>query len=141
MFPPVGSTSLIPFYLYPIGFSPTHQPPPLHMVQSRQLIEPTPLEWDWLIEHEDRKKEAQADASMHDPQPFQVDRRVLKDVVWEKMGAPVGRIKFLSSGQSISIPPRSIIIDDPSGTFHKVRTPRSYSYDFIDFNFNPNRRI
>lgn len=60
------------------------------------------IEWDWDIEHADRKSEAQADAKMHGAQPFQVDRRVLKDVVREKMGSEVGRIKFLSSGEQIA---------------------------------------
>ncbi|KAL4259966.1 Altered inheritance of mitochondria protein 9, mitochondrial [Pleurotus pulmonarius] len=56
------------------------------------------LEWDWDIEHEDRRKEAKADAAMHGAAPFLVDRRVLKDVVTEKVGVDVGRISFLSSG-------------------------------------------
>jgi hypothetical protein len=59
-----------------------------------------PIEWDWDLEHEDRRIEAQADAAMHGFQPFQVDRKVLKDVVREKMDTEVGRIKFLSSGMS-----------------------------------------
>lgn len=62
-------------------------PPPQHK-----------LEWDWDIEHEDRRKEAKADAAMHGAAPFLVDRRVLKDVVTEKVGVDVGRISFLSSG-------------------------------------------
>ena len=57
------------------------------------------IEWDWDIEHEDRRKEAQADAKMHGAQPFEVDRKILKDVVREKMGAEVGKITFLSSGE------------------------------------------
>lgn len=65
-------------------------PPPVHL----------PLVWDWDIEHEDRRREAQADAVLHAAPPFQVDRRTLKDIVREKMGAEVVRIKFLSSGQS-----------------------------------------
>ncbi|KAH0834948.1 hypothetical protein J3R83DRAFT_10642 [Lanmaoa asiatica] len=36
---------------------------------------------------------------MHDPQPFQVDRRVLKDILREKTHCEVGRITFLSSGK------------------------------------------
>ncbi|KII84602.1 hypothetical protein PLICRDRAFT_179412 [Plicaturopsis crispa FD-325 SS-3] len=56
------------------------------------------LEWDWDTEHADRKREAKADAALHGAQPFQVDRRLLKDVVREKMGCEVGRITFLSSG-------------------------------------------
>jgi len=63
---------------------------------------PTPnstVEWDWDIEHADRKREAKADATLHSATPFQVDRKVLKDVVREKMGADVGRITFLSAGK------------------------------------------
>ncbi|KAJ3829145.1 hypothetical protein EV361DRAFT_878494 [Lentinula raphanica] len=56
------------------------------------------LEWDWDIEHADRKAEAKADAALHGALPFEVDRKVLKDVVREKMGAEVVRIKFLSAG-------------------------------------------
>ncbi|KAJ7773833.1 hypothetical protein B0H16DRAFT_1450648 [Mycena metata] len=57
-----------------------------------------PLEWDWDIEHADRKREAQADAALHGATPFEVDRRVLKDVVMEHMKTPVARIVFLSAG-------------------------------------------
>lgn len=60
----------------------------------------TPIEWDWDLEHEDRKKESRADATLHSAQPFLVDRKLLKDVVREKMGCEVGRITFLSSGES-----------------------------------------
>ncbi|KAJ4468697.1 hypothetical protein J3R30DRAFT_3661693 [Lentinula aciculospora] len=56
------------------------------------------LEWDWDVEHADRKAEAKADAALHGALPFEVDRKVLKDVVREKMGAEVVRIKFLSAG-------------------------------------------
>ncbi|KAJ7686195.1 hypothetical protein B0H17DRAFT_720176 [Mycena rosella] len=57
-----------------------------------------PLEWDWDIEHADRKREAQADAALHGATPFEVDRRILKDVVLEHMKTPVARIVFLSAG-------------------------------------------
>ncbi|KAG1871459.1 hypothetical protein F4604DRAFT_1769800 [Suillus subluteus] len=56
------------------------------------------IEWDWDVEHHDRRLEAKADAALHGAQPFQVDRRVLKDVVREMTGCEVGRINFLSSG-------------------------------------------
>ncbi|KAJ3863324.1 hypothetical protein EV359DRAFT_43376 [Lentinula novae-zelandiae] len=56
------------------------------------------LEWDWDIEHADRKAEAKADAALHGALPFEVDRKVLKDVVRENMGSEVVRIKFLSAG-------------------------------------------
>ncbi|KAL4062051.1 hypothetical protein V8B97DRAFT_1878318 [Scleroderma yunnanense] len=65
----------------------------------------TPIEWDWEIEHKDRMRESKADSALHGTQPFQVDRRVLKEVVRERARAEVGRITFLSSG-----------------TFHKART-------------------
>ncbi|KAF7289806.1 hypothetical protein MIND_01354900 [Mycena indigotica] len=57
-----------------------------------------PLEWDWDIEHADRKREALADKAQHGAMPFEVDRRVLKDVVLEHMKTPVARIVFLSAG-------------------------------------------
>ncbi|KAJ7274852.1 hypothetical protein C8J57DRAFT_1449329 [Mycena rebaudengoi] len=57
-----------------------------------------PLEWDWDIEHADRKLEAKADAALHGATPFEVDRRVLKDVVLEHMRTPVVRIVFLGAG-------------------------------------------
>lgn len=60
----------------------------------------SPLIWNWEVEHEDRKKERKADAALHGATPFEVDRKLLKDVVREKMGVEVGRIKFLSAGQS-----------------------------------------
>ena len=60
---------------------------------------PKPLQWDWEYEHADRKNEAKADAALHGSIPFQVDRKVLKDVVREKMGLDVARITFLSSGE------------------------------------------
>jgi hypothetical protein len=80
-----------------------------------------PLEWDWDIEHADRDLERKADAILHGATPFQVDRRVLKDVVREKMNGDVGRITFLSSGEPITR--TSSYADTPIlhlGTFHKV---------------------
>ena len=77
---------------------------------TREQEQPPPLEWDWDIEHEDRKAEARADAAVHGATPFQVDRKLLKDIVHERMGAHVARIKFLGAGpyNSISsISPRS----------------------------------
>jgi len=58
-----------------------------------------PVVWDWDIEHTDRKREAIADAAVHGSIPYQVDRRVLKDVVREKTGLDVGRITFLGAGE------------------------------------------
>ncbi|KAI0938657.1 hypothetical protein AcV5_000290 [Taiwanofungus camphoratus] len=67
-------------------------------VMQAELCSKPPLVWDWVIEHEDRKKEAKADAAIHGAPPFQVDRKLLKDIVHEKMGAEVARIKFLGAG-------------------------------------------
>ena len=68
-----------------------------------------PLEWDWDVEHEDRRHEKQADAALHNALPFLVDRSVLKDVVREKFSSPVARIKFLSAG--VSPPARCCQVD------------------------------
>ena len=59
-----------------------------------------PLVWSWEIEHGDRKKEARADAAVHGAAPFQGDRKLLKDIVKEKMGTDVARITFLGAGTS-----------------------------------------
>ncbi|KAI1798114.1 hypothetical protein LXA43DRAFT_9309 [Ganoderma leucocontextum] len=74
---------------------PTQDLPPPQVAESSQ--EP-PLEWDWPIEHEDRRAEAKADAAVHNATPFQVDRKLLKDIVQERMGSQVARIKFLGAG-------------------------------------------
>jgi hypothetical protein len=57
------------------------------------------VEWDWDVEYADRALERKADAAQHGTTPFQIDRRVLKDVVRENMGVDVGRITFLNSGE------------------------------------------
>ena len=62
-----------------------------------------PLQWNWEIEHADRKKERKADAALHGATPFEVDRKVLKDIVREKMGVDVGLITFLSAGKHSAI--------------------------------------
>lgn len=62
--------------------------------------EAVPLKWSWELEHEDRKREAKADAAVHGAAPFQVDRKLLRDIVQEKMGAEAVRIKFLGAGES-----------------------------------------
>jgi hypothetical protein len=67
----------------------------------QELVPPTivgALEWDWDLEHADRKLEAKSDAAMHGATPFQVDRKLLKDIVREKTCVEVARITFLSSG-------------------------------------------
>jgi hypothetical protein len=71
-----------------------------------------PLIWSWPHEHADRKREREADESLHGrhgtthyiygshSMPFEVDRKLLKDLVREKMGDEVGRIEFMSAGMS-----------------------------------------
>ncbi|KAH8115884.1 hypothetical protein DFH11DRAFT_1506822 [Phellopilus nigrolimitatus] len=59
------------------------------------------LEWDWDIDVADRAREAKHDGG---DTSFQVDRRVMRDIVKEHMGAEVARIRFISS----------------VGTFHKA---------------------
>lgn len=58
-----------------------------------------PIEWDWDVEAEDRDRERQVDHDLQGAPIFQVERRVLKDVVREKMDCEAGRIKFLSAGE------------------------------------------
>lgn len=70
----------------------TFQPAP-------EPAEKKPLVWNWEVEHADRKKEAKADAAIHGAPPFQVDRKLLKDIVREKMDAEVVRIEFLGAGE------------------------------------------
>nr|GAT51660.1 predicted protein [Mycena chlorophos] len=76
------------------------QKPPLMTAEAHTGVPGSvpPLEWDWDIEHADRKREALADSAQHGSMPFEVDRRVLKDVVFEHMKTPVARIMFLSAG-------------------------------------------
>jgi hypothetical protein len=59
---------------------------------------PAAIEWDWGLEHVDRKREAKADSAVHGAPSFQVDRNILRDVVKERLECRVGRITFLSSG-------------------------------------------
>lgn len=80
------------------------------------------LEWSWEAEHADREREAKADAALHGAPPFQVDRKVLKDVVREKTGVEVGRIKFLSSGRCLTCD--YAIMSDPHLSYaqeHSIR--------------------
>ncbi|EEB96181.1 hypothetical protein MPER_04729, partial [Moniliophthora perniciosa FA553] len=67
-------------------------------INGKTLEEVKSWEWDWDIEQADRQREAKIDASLHGATPFEVDRRVLKDVVREKTNVEVARIEFLSSG-------------------------------------------
>ena len=91
------------------------------------------VEWDWDIEHEDRKREREADTALHNQGAtssacaFEVDRRVLKDVVREKMGVEVGRIRFLSAGGFLFLRyfMALLLICWVIGTFHKARHSRS----------------
>ena len=86
---------------------------------------PSFVEWDWDLEHADRKREAKADSAVHGAQPFLVDRNLLRDVIKEKMGCRVGRIAFLNSGASpypfFPLPNDKGHALGVIGTFHKVR--------------------
>ncbi|KAI0072090.1 hypothetical protein K474DRAFT_1686788 [Panus rudis PR-1116 ss-1] len=62
---------------------------------------PPPLQWDWDAEHADRKLEAKADAAFRDRPLFQVDRKLLKDIVQEKLATEVARITFLGAGKKL----------------------------------------
>ncbi|OCH93356.1 hypothetical protein OBBRIDRAFT_790383 [Obba rivulosa] len=85
----------------PIDLPDTPRPPEAFdhftAMQADRCSKP-PLQWDWDLEHEDRKKEAKADAAVHNAQPFQVDRKLLKDIVQTTMSADVARIQFLGAG-------------------------------------------
>ena len=99
--------------LYSEGPSrPSDNAPAAHRGMADDLCSKAPLVWDWDIEHADRKLEAKADAAVHGAPPFQVDRKLLKDIVQEKMGEDVVRIKFLGAG-----------------TFHKVSGHFPFSPD------------
>ncbi|EJD05625.1 uncharacterized protein FOMMEDRAFT_118799 [Fomitiporia mediterranea MF3/22] len=56
---------------------------------------PVKLEWDQDAELVDRTREKRHDGN---DVSFQVDRRVLRDIVKEKLGLDVARIRFISSG-------------------------------------------
>lgn len=57
------------------------------------------LEWDWDVEHADRAREARLDGA----DALQVDRRVMREIVKEHMGADVVRIRFISSGMCLNV--------------------------------------
>jgi hypothetical protein len=87
-----------------------------------------PVIWDWAIEHADRAREKAADAARAkhhgdragagiDQAPFEVDRKVVKDIVGEKMAEDVGRILFIGSG-----------------TFNKVSFRTHFSCPFVRSN-------
>lgn len=79
---------------------------------STSMVSSAPLIWSWPHEHADRKREREADEALHGRHgvtnyvygsrnmPFEVDRKLLKDLVKEKMGEEVGRIQFLSAGMA-----------------------------------------
>jgi hypothetical protein len=68
------------------------------MMTSVNHLKPAAIEWDWALEHTDRRREAKVDSAVHGAPPFQVDRNILRDVIKEKLECRVGRITFLSSG-------------------------------------------
>lgn len=64
--------------------------------ESEIIVPPAPqFEWDWEIDQADRARERRHDGT---DVTFQVDRKVMRDVVKERMGAEVARIRFISSG-------------------------------------------
>ncbi|KAI0777774.1 hypothetical protein BD413DRAFT_467918 [Trametes elegans] len=67
-------------------------------MQPSEPVKKPALVWDWDIEHADRQAERSADAAVHGAIPFEVDRKLLKDIVHERMGAEVARIKYLGAG-------------------------------------------
>jgi hypothetical protein len=80
-----------------------------------------PVVWDWAVEHADRAREKQADAARAkhhgsragagiDHDVFDVDRKIMKDLVAEKMGEEVGRIVFVGSGMSSLKKKKSTIV-------------------------------
>ena len=79
---------------------PFSQPPSSFVVPNMTSASATAstIEWDWDLEHADRKREAKADSAVHGAPPFHVDRNVLRDVIREKLDCRVGRITFLNSG-------------------------------------------
>lgn len=79
-----------------------HMPPSSPLVETFGLTD-EPLEWDWDIEAQDREREKKTDAALQGAAIFQVERRVLKDIVRERMDCEVGRIKFLSAGEPAGI--------------------------------------
>ncbi|CDO74845.1 hypothetical protein BN946_scf184280.g5 [Trametes cinnabarina] len=96
--------------------------PDTQPAQSMQPPEPPAdkprLVWDWDIEHADRQAERKADTAVHGAIPFEVDRKLLKDIVQERMGAEVARIKFLGAGtfqqsECAIIPPRKKLVTSP----------------------------
>lgn len=64
--------------------------------QPEPAATPLKLEWDWDAELADREREIRHDGN---DTSFQVDRRVLRDVVKEKLGVEVAHIRFISSGK------------------------------------------
>lgn len=67
-------------------------------MSSLNHVKPATIEWDWALEHVDRRREAKADSAVNGASPFHVDRNILRDVIKEKLECRVGRITFLSSG-------------------------------------------
>jgi hypothetical protein len=81
---------------------PPYSQPSSFKLTTHNMTKPSVVEWDWNLEHADRKREAKADSAVHgaQPGPFLVDRNLLRDVIREKLGCRVGRITFLNSGAS-----------------------------------------
>lgn len=91
-----------------------------HLIIPHHLhIQTPPSEEENPLDALDRVKEILADGD----HPFPIDRRTLRDVVSNKMGMEVERIKFMSSGErSVVLWLVAIKLTHSSGTFHKVCT-------------------
>jgi hypothetical protein len=76
---------------------PTGQPNMMHlMIPHHSHVQTPPSEEEDPLDALDKVKEILADGD----HPFPIDRRTLRDVMRNKMGQEVERIKFLSSGMS-----------------------------------------
>jgi hypothetical protein len=91
-----------------------------HLIIPHHLhVQTPPSEEEDPLDALDRVKEILADGD----HPFPVDRRTLKDVVSNKMGQDVERIKFMSSGErSVVLWLVAMELTRTPGTFHKVCT-------------------
>ena len=63
-------------------------------------LTPSKLEWDLDIDLADRAREKRHDGA---DTSFQVDRRIMRDIVKEKLGQEVARIRFISSGKHLLV--------------------------------------
>ncbi|KAG1763292.1 hypothetical protein EDD22DRAFT_887499 [Suillus occidentalis] len=104
----------------------------------------SPIQWDWDLEHHDRSLEAKADAALHGAQPFQVDRRVLKDVVREMTACEAYLVTLVDSRELVARVARRFMprlkTESEVATMHYLRqrtsipVPDVYHYDPNPYN-------